>query len=398
MSSLLLMTDAVEPSDHVLPALGLLSHQVRVLPAEAAALLDAPARRLDPRRRPPGPTGRPQSVPGAEGHRLGLAGPAHRHRRWSGRRFGRLGRGRHRFGHGGPRRTRRPASGWLWAGSPRPSRTANLRSSTVNCSSTSPVTPPLCAGGTGSHIQGIRTAEIPVPAPRPGLHPTTTAARGVGLRLLRRHPYGRRPRASAAAKLGPEYEALIGTVRNVGYRWCHHAPIWSRSSHRECPDHMAATADRVAGRAGRRHARPSQRRRRVSAISEHSYLHLLAGGGNQERHALAHEDGQIVGYAFLSSGEEPVAEFLVDPGARGRGIGQALLENILSAGGRGSAVGARAAAGSECAGHRGGAAASPVAVPLHAHLAGSAGPWPAEVCRCAHSARRTLRPGWNSTL
>ena len=30
MSSLLLMTDAVEPSDHVLPALGLLSHQVRV--------------------------------------------------------------------------------------------------------------------------------------------------------------------------------------------------------------------------------------------------------------------------------------------------------------------------------------------------------------------------------
>jgi DNA-binding response OmpR family regulator len=43
MSSVLLMTDAVEPSDHVLPALGLLSHQVRVLPAEAAALLDAPS-------------------------------------------------------------------------------------------------------------------------------------------------------------------------------------------------------------------------------------------------------------------------------------------------------------------------------------------------------------------
>ena len=40
----------------------------------------------------------------------------------------------------------------------------------------------------------------------------------------------------------------------------------------------------------------------VSAISEHTYLHLLAGGGNQERHALAQEDGQIVGYAFLSAG------------------------------------------------------------------------------------------------
>jgi DNA-binding response OmpR family regulator len=42
VSSVLLMTDAVEPSDHVLPALGLLSHQIRVLPAEAAALIDAP--------------------------------------------------------------------------------------------------------------------------------------------------------------------------------------------------------------------------------------------------------------------------------------------------------------------------------------------------------------------
>lgn len=40
MSSVLLLTDAVEPSDHVLPALGLLAHQVRVMPAEATALLD----------------------------------------------------------------------------------------------------------------------------------------------------------------------------------------------------------------------------------------------------------------------------------------------------------------------------------------------------------------------
>jgi DNA-binding response OmpR family regulator len=57
MSSVLLMTDAVEPSDHVLPALGLLAHQVRVLPAEASALLDAPAADLiliDGRRDLPG--------------------------------------------------------------------------------------------------------------------------------------------------------------------------------------------------------------------------------------------------------------------------------------------------------------------------------------------------------
>ena len=42
MSNVLLMTDAVEPSDYILPALGLLSHQVRVLPAEMSALLDLP--------------------------------------------------------------------------------------------------------------------------------------------------------------------------------------------------------------------------------------------------------------------------------------------------------------------------------------------------------------------
>ncbi len=43
MPSLLLLTNALLPSSEVLPALGLLSHHVRVLPAEATALLDAPA-------------------------------------------------------------------------------------------------------------------------------------------------------------------------------------------------------------------------------------------------------------------------------------------------------------------------------------------------------------------
>ncbi|MFI6514838.1 winged-helix domain-containing protein [Spirillospora sp. NPDC050679] len=42
MSSLLLLTNALEPSDEVLPALGLLLHSVRVAPAEGAALIDAP--------------------------------------------------------------------------------------------------------------------------------------------------------------------------------------------------------------------------------------------------------------------------------------------------------------------------------------------------------------------
>lgn len=42
MSSLLLLTNALTPSTEILPALGLLLHHVRVAPAEATALVDAP--------------------------------------------------------------------------------------------------------------------------------------------------------------------------------------------------------------------------------------------------------------------------------------------------------------------------------------------------------------------
>ncbi len=42
MARLLLLTNALAPSAEVLPALALLSHQVRILPAEAAVLVDAP--------------------------------------------------------------------------------------------------------------------------------------------------------------------------------------------------------------------------------------------------------------------------------------------------------------------------------------------------------------------
>ena len=42
MAHLLLLTNALAPSTEVLPALGLLSHTVRVLPAEPTALVDAP--------------------------------------------------------------------------------------------------------------------------------------------------------------------------------------------------------------------------------------------------------------------------------------------------------------------------------------------------------------------
>ena len=43
MSTLLLLTSALQPSAEVLPALALLPHQVRILPAEGSALLEAPS-------------------------------------------------------------------------------------------------------------------------------------------------------------------------------------------------------------------------------------------------------------------------------------------------------------------------------------------------------------------
>jgi CheY-like chemotaxis protein len=40
VSTLLLLTNALQPSAEIVPALGLLGHHVRVVPAEASALLD----------------------------------------------------------------------------------------------------------------------------------------------------------------------------------------------------------------------------------------------------------------------------------------------------------------------------------------------------------------------
>ena len=42
MARLLLLTHAIQPSSEVLPALGLLSHSIKTAPAEGAALLDVP--------------------------------------------------------------------------------------------------------------------------------------------------------------------------------------------------------------------------------------------------------------------------------------------------------------------------------------------------------------------
>lgn len=67
----------------------------------------------------------------------------------------------------------------------------------------------------------------------------------------------------------------------------------------------------------------------VSSLSEHTYLHLLAGGGNGPWHGLVRRDGRIVGYAYVSADAEPVAEFLVHPSVRDQGLGAQMLAEIL---------------------------------------------------------------------
>ena len=72
----------------------------------------------------------------------------------------------------------------------------------------------------GPHVQGVRAAQVPRPAPGPGLHPRAAAPGGVGLRLLRRHPHGRRPRPAAArqARAGARAADRHGAQRRVPVR------------------------------------------------------------------------------------------------------------------------------------------------------------------------------------
>ncbi|MCU0277691.1 MAG: mycothiol synthase [Candidatus Nanopelagicales bacterium] len=72
----------------------------------------------------------------------------------------------------------------------------------------------------------------------------------------------------------------------------------------------------------------------VSSLSEHTYLHLLAGGSPGMTQGLLTDDsGAIIGYAGVIDGQPPVAEFLVDPAARGAGYGRQLLDAVVEVAG-----------------------------------------------------------------
>ena len=358
MSDLLLITNALEPSAEVLPALGLLLHPVRVLPADASALVEAPpadAVLMDARRElvqaksicrllqttgldcplfaivTEGGLAAVNAEWGVDDVILHTAGPAEVEARV------RLAIGR------------RAAA--VVAEGP-------TRSARASWPSTRPPTRPAARPRARSHLQGIRAAQVPRPASGPGLHPGAALQEVWGYDYFggtrTGHVHVRRLRA----KLGPEHEALIGTVRNVGYRFVPvkgdraagderargkqdpAAPGCRETIPRPRPD------DRTADRQSRTHHRSGQRDpgpgrggapgRRRGALSEHGMLHLRydsasqSGGGDY----IVTADGVIAGYAYLdppSAEGEVTGELVIHPERRRQGLGRALTGELAAA-------------------------------------------------------------------
>ncbi|WP_324193963.1 mycothiol synthase [Nocardia blacklockiae] len=96
----------------------------------------------------------------------------------------------------------------------------------------------------------------------------------------------------------------------------------------------AGTADRIRDVLDRATAADG-----VAPISEQAVLSLT--GASPARHLVAALDGEVLGYANLvaAHGDHPaMAEAVVDPKQRGRGIGATLVSTALSAGGPGARV------------------------------------------------------------
>ena len=92
-------------------------------------------------------------------------------------------------------------------------------------------------------------------------------------------------------------------------------------------DEQAVRAvEALAGRAAEADGRP--------ALSDHTALHLRGGGDVGAWHLLARDGGgQVVGYAHLDPSdpvEGPSGEVVVDPRARGRGVGDRLLHRVVA--------------------------------------------------------------------
>ncbi len=223
MAQLLLLTHALQPSAEVLPALGLLLHQVRVAPAEASALIDAPAADVvlvDGRRDLPA---RPQPVPADPGHRRRLPGPARHDRGRARRGHRRLGHRRRAARHRRAGRGRGPAAAGDRAAR-RPSAPATSTPPTRSAPATSRSTRPPTPHGSAAASLDLTFKEFEL-LKYLAQHPGRVFTRAQLLQEVWGYDYFGGTRTvdvhvrRLRAKLGAEHEASIGTVRNVGYRF-----------------------------------------------------------------------------------------------------------------------------------------------------------------------------------
>ncbi len=71
----------------------------------------------------------------------------------------------------------------------------------------------------------------------------------------------------------------------------------------------------------------------VTPLSEHVLLHLRHGGDQGDRHVRVMRDNEIVGYAHIDLTDEvegASAELVVAPAHRGSGVGDALIDGLVS--------------------------------------------------------------------
>ena len=210
----------------------------------------------------------------------------------------------------------------------------------------------------------------------PGVHPRATAAGSLGLRLLRRHPHRRRPRAAAARQARHRIRVVDRYRAQRRLQGCAARPgsateSWRRPARRlgrgqrirDAPDSRAGSARRPAAQsvtdsdAAGPPAPAIGWRTSLSADDQRAVRELVAAAraadgvapvGDQVLRELAHDrtrhllavDGEdIVGYLNLAGDHAPaMAELVVHPRVRRRGIGSAMARTGLAKGGDGARI------------------------------------------------------------
>ena len=223
MGTVLLLTKALQPSAEVLPGLSLLNHQVKILPAEGSALLEAPDHDLlmiD---------GRRELAQARDLCRLirttgvGPAGAADRHRGRPGRGRGRLGLRRRPPRDGRSGRDRRAHAGRRSAALAARNDDSDPESHIIR-SGEVVVDEATYTAKLGGRVLDLTFKEFEL-LKYLAQHPGRVFTRDQLLQEVWGYDYFGGTRTvdvhvrRLRAKLGTDNEALIGTVRNVGYRF-----------------------------------------------------------------------------------------------------------------------------------------------------------------------------------